>query len=771
MEEELKCPVCGSLFRDPVLLPCSHNVCLACARNITVQTPDDVGGEPPVQAARGGLGGGGGGTGSDYDYMDMDKMSLYSETDSGYGSYTPCQQLKSPNGVRVFPHAGHAGPPHPQRHCSLTCPLCHRSVSLDERGLRGFPRNRLLEAIVARYQQNRAASVTTACGKASVTTACGTGAVKCQLCDRNPADATVMCEQCDVYYCGACQQRCHPSRGPLAKHRLVPPPPHARAEGAVAAAACGGEAANAAKAAGNAQQPPPVAARKPATCVDHEAENFGMYCCSCRAPACTRCLEEGKHAKHDVRPLSVMWKQHKCQLSQALNGVSDKAKDAKEFLVLLKNMLQQIQENGVEFEACLVAQCDSLIEALTRQKAKLLTKVTKEKEYKLKVVRDQITHCTMKLRQTTGMMEFCLEVLKENDPSGFLQISDALIKRVTSSQDQWVKGALEPKVGADFDLSVSTDSLLQTILQLDFIQGKDVQEKPLLKNMQDADSGEAEMETEILGVESGPPVPAAPLLQLEKCCTRNNSVTLAWRVTLPVGSPIEGYILELDDGNGGQYREVYVGKETMCTVDGLHFNSSYNARVKAYNAVGVGPYSKTVVLKTSDVAFFTFDPTSAHRDIVLSNDNQTVSCNSYDDRVVLGTAAFSKGIHYWEVSVDRYDNHPDPAFGVARINTLKDMMLGKDDKAWAMYVDNNRSWFMHNNSHTNRAEGGITKGATVGVLLDLTKRTLTFYINQQQHGPTAFESLEGVFVPAVSLNRNVQVTLMTGLEVPKNSKQ
>lgn len=39
----------------------------------------------------------------------------------------------------------------------------------------------------------------------------------------------------------------------------------------------------------------------------------------------------------------------------------------------------------MEFEACLVAQCDSLIDALTRQKAKLLTKVTKEKECKLKV--------------------------------------------------------------------------------------------------------------------------------------------------------------------------------------------------------------------------------------------------------------------------------------------------------------------------------------------------------------------------------------------------
>ncbi|XP_053736569.1 E3 ubiquitin-protein ligase TRIM9 isoform X1 [Synchiropus splendidus] len=719
MEEELKCPVCGSLFREPLLLPCSHNICLACARNISVQTPDA---EAPAQTRA---------PGSDYDSLDPDKMSVYSETDSGYGSYTPCQ-LKSPNGVRVFP------PALGSRHCSLTCPLCHRSVSLDERGLRGFPRNRLLEAIVGRYRQSRAA--------ANPNSSSGASTPKCQLCDRGPADATLMCEQCDVFYCDACQRRCHPSRGPLAKHRLVPPPPPSPSAPL-----------------------PPAAARKPATCVEHDAESLSVFCCSCRAPVCVRCLEDGRHATHDVRPLPAMWKQHKVQLSQALNGVSDKAKDAKEFLVQLKNMLQQIQENGVEFEACLVAQCDSLIEALTRQKAKLMTKVTKEKEHKLKVVRDQITHCTMKLRQTTGMMEFCLEVLKENDPSGFLQISDALIKRVVSSQDQWVKGALQPKVGPDFDLTLNTDSLLQTILLLDFCQGKDGPDKPVVEDPA-ADGTEAQLEAESVEADSGPPVPAAPLLQLEKCCSGNNSATLAWRVTGSPTHPIEGYILELDDGNGGQYREVYVGKETLCTVDGLHFNSSYKARVKAYNAAGVGPYSKTVVLQTSDVAWFTFDPTSAHRDMVLTNENQTVSCNSYDDRVVLGTAAFSKGVHYWEVCIERYDNHPDPAFGVARINTVKDMMLGKDDKAWAMYVDNNRSWFMHNNSHTNRAEGGIAKGSTVGVLLDLTKHTLTFYINKVQHGPTAFENLDGVFLPAVSLNRNVQVTLLTGLEVPKNIK-
>ncbi|XP_066092099.1 tripartite motif-containing protein 67 isoform X2 [Saccopteryx bilineata] len=772
MEEELKCPVCGSLFREPIILPCSHNVCLPCARTIAVQTPDGEqhlpqpllhsrgpglpagGGAAPTLdhdtaagpagsggggSAAGGLGGGAGG-GGDH----ADKLSLYSETDSGYGSYTP--SLKSPNGVRVLPMVpappgssaaaarGAACSSLSSSSSSITCPQCHRSASLDHRGLRGFQRNRLLEAIVQRYQQGR--------GTVQGASAAPTVAI-CQLCDRTPPEpAATLCEQCDVLYCSACQLKCHPSRGPFAKHRLVQPPPPPPAPAETASASPG--AAQGAPSGGGCCKSPGgsgsgatggSAARKFPTCPEHEMENYSMYCVSCRTPVCYLCLEEDRHGKHEVKPLGAMWKQHKAQLSQALNGVSDKAKEAKEFLVQLKNILQQIQENGLDYEACLVAQCDALVDALTRQKAKLLTKVTKEREHKLKMVWDQINHCTLKLRQSTGLMEYCLEVIKENDPAGFLQISDALIKRVQVSQEQWVKGALEPKVSAEFNLSLDSEPLLQAIHQLDFIQMK---------------------------------LPPIPLLQLEKCCTRNNSVTLAWRMPPFTHSPVDGYILELDDGDGGQFREVYVGKETLCTIDGLHFNSTYNARVKAFNCSGVGPYSKTVVLQTSDVAWFTFDPNSGHRDIILSNDNQTATCSSYDDRVVLGTAAFSKGVHYWELHVDRYDNHPDPAFGVARASVVKDMMLGKDDKAWAMYVDNNRSWFMHCNSHTNRTEGGVCKGATVGVLLDLNKHTLTFFINGQQQGPTAFSHVDGVFMPALSLNRNVQVTLHTGLEVPTN---
>ncbi|XP_060132975.1 E3 ubiquitin-protein ligase TRIM9 isoform X18 [Zootoca vivipara] len=712
MEEELKCPVCGSFYREPLILPCSHNLCQACARNILVQTPEAD--SPQSRRASGS-----GGSASDYDYLDLDKMSLYSEADSGYGSYggfasaptTPCQ--KSPNGVRVFPPtvppAAHLPPasaatlaPVPRNSC-LTCPQCHRSLILDERGLRGFPKNRVLEGVIDRYQQSKAA------------------ALRCQLCEKAPKEATVMCEQCDVFYCDPCRLRCHPPRGPLAKHRLLPP-----AQGRVSRR---------------------LSPRKISTCTDHELENHSMYCVQCKVPVCYQCLEEGKHSSHEVKALGAMWKLHK-------------------------------------------------------------------------VVRDQISHCTVKLRQTTGLMEYCLEVIKENDPSGFLQISDALIRRVHLTEDQWGKGTLSPRMTTDFDLNLDSGPLLQTIHQLDFMQMK-----------------------------ASSPVPAPPILQLEECCTQNNSATLSWKQPPLSVVQVDGYILELDDGNGGQFREVYVGKETMCTVDGLHFNSTYSARVKAFNKTGVSPYSKMLVLQTSEdsepeeqaltfpvplerlqlrrsspfsstlnlqnsfpgrsyfelrssshqmslhsslqslnsagfeaqsgpfsqlvdikklvaVAWFSFDPNTAHSDVIFSNDNLTVTCNSYDDRVVLGKTGFSKGLHYWELSIDRYDNHPDPAFGVARMDVLKDVMLGKDDKAWAMYVDNNRSWFMHNNSHTNRTEGGITKGATVGILLDLTRRTLTFSINEDQQGPVAFENLEGVFFPAVSLNRNVQVTLHTGLPVP-----
>ena len=71
------------------------------------------------------------------------------------------------------------------------------------------------------------------------------------------------------------------------------------------------------------------------------------------------------------------------------------------------------------------------------------------------------------------------------------------------------------------------------------------------------------------------------------------------------------------------------------------------------------------------------EPSTAHPDIVFSNENMTVTTNSFDDRIVLGNVGFSRGVHYWEYVIDRYDNTPDPAFGIAHINVSRDRMLGK----------------------------------------------------------------------------------------------
>jgi len=76
------------------------------------------------------------------------------------------------------------------------------------------------------------------------------------------------------------------------------------------------------------------------------------------------------------------------------------------------------------------------------------------------------------------------------------------------------------------------------------------------------------------------------------------------------------------------------------------------------------------------VAWFSLDATTAHDDIILSNDNLTATCSSFQHRLVLASTGFSRGVHYWEVTVDRLENNTDPAIGIARFDACKDIMLG-----------------------------------------------------------------------------------------------
>ncbi|XP_002065564.3 E3 ubiquitin-protein ligase TRIM9 isoform X1 [Drosophila willistoni] len=734
MEDELRCPTCKQLYANPVLLPCFHALCLGCALDIQQPYTPGVGAGAPAIASAGGVAGppnthsanghhNGGvaghgssagnpanarhsshssaastassNTGSDSctsDQDQSDKVSIFSEADSGV--------VCCSNNSRPVSYAGSSATapvvaPPGAAFC-LTCPLCRKLIFFDDGGVRNLPTYRAMEAIVDRF--------------------CAREALRCQMCETDPPKvASLICEQCEIRYCDPCRELCHPARGPLAKHNLVKPR-------------------------GAAQQ-------RESVCGEHE-ETLSQYCLNCKIPACSSCIGEQRHHQHEVQSINVTCKAQKTELSHNLQQLSEKARSTTEFIQRLKGMSDKVTESCIEFERLVHAQCEALIQAIHDRREYLLEAIRMDKDTKIRILKDQQSNCTGKLQQTTGLIQFCIEALKETDSAAFLQVGSMLINRVTNTDMTWHQEVTNaaPRVSPIVDLTLDDAALVRAIDNLNFIQMKAVKD----------------------GDERCPAAPLTPTIIPSDCSAENNSVTVAWQP--PNHSFIEGYVLELDDGNGGEFREVYCGKETICTVDGLHFNSMYNARVKAFNSAGEGEYSELIGLQTAEVAWFTFDPVlsgGAGSGLNFSKNNATVSVEGWEHRVALGSVGFSRGIHYWEFTIDNYTADTDPAFGVARIDVARNKMLGKDEKSFAMYIDRQRSWFQHNSVHERRVEGGITTGSTIGVLLDLERHTLSFLVNEMPQGSVAFRDLYGVFYPAVSINRGVTLTMHTALDAPK----
>lgn len=81
-----------------------------------------------------------------------------------------------------------------------------------------------------------------------------------------------------------------------------------------------------------------------------------------------------------------------------------------------------LQENCEEFEAVVSAQCDALIEAIHNRRVQLLECIRQDKELRVRALKEQVTTCTSRLQQTTALLQFCIEALKETDSTAFLQV-------------------------------------------------------------------------------------------------------------------------------------------------------------------------------------------------------------------------------------------------------------------------------------------------------------------------------------------------------------
>ncbi|CAH8487776.1 unnamed protein product [Heterobilharzia americana] len=849
MDSELRCPSCRRFFQCPLLLPCGHSLCNLCATgallpasepsiaasitaalHLTANENFNPSSGPPQSSSSSSST-----TGSSIGcpsalhsqghaqitgctsviHSDSDQVSVVSESDSGVivssrpGSYVgrlPVVICSSTSGLNPSQTYSISSSSISQVSSGLICPICNHVVGLfDDKGLSHLPRNRALERIISKFigpdQQSQSQKANINLEPFLLNSNSDPinrpGGPLCQLCEEPniPSEgqttsgvnkteteeqnclATFWCEQCEIFYCTQCREKCHPARGPLNRHAL-----HSASQGV------------------------DIIRQKqrnqPTPCMSHLNVIPNLYCVNCHIPVCNECISSDNsqtfetHSKHEILPLLGVCKSRKTELSQSLQALSERARSASEHIQRLRSKSETVNRNLADSEKELIDQLNTLIAAIETKKQELTERLRDERSKRIHCLKDQITRVTSMLTKSTGLIQFCIEMLKESDPSAFLLVSQSLISRtqtnditgsllslaLSSSKDyshhspkkRSMKSTEEVAVKYSNTGSViggdSSPKFANKTTDLLGVNSVEAIRRAILNLGLEEDQNMKRSEYFQLINQKINDVPAAPVFLVEECISERNVITLVWQPTTSI--PVERYTLELDDGAGGNFRKVYRGVETMCTVEGLHFRSIYRARVKAHNQAGESQYSDRICLQTSDFTWFHLDIATAVPEILLTNGNRTVTSQLSEDRVILGSTGLSKGVHYWEFTVDRCDPGGQPAFGIARYDCNKEIMLGLDMKSWSIYFDYKRSWFLHNGEHFERTDGGIHAGSIVGIRLDCNRGSLSYYLNDQPHGPIAFTNLpSGIYYPAVSLSRAIQLTLHSGLEAPSESEE
>ena len=251
MESELKCPVCSKYYRKPLLLCCSHNLCSSCANNLQESADKFL---PEKEES---------------DFPELDKLSIVSETDSGVVCNSrPCSFVSTPSINNLSLSSVY----HVQG-CSygIKCPTCKKVTFLGEAGFQSLPRNRILDIIISKIDHEDKDECETQ---------------KCDLCENESTEATVMCEQCEIFYCDSCREICHPPRGPFVKHKLLNPEE--------------GKAYVKSK-----------RLQKDVKCTEHTEELLSLYCLTCKIPICATCHHDGPHINHDTQAVGAICKTQK----------------------------------------------------------------------------------------------------------------------------------------------------------------------------------------------------------------------------------------------------------------------------------------------------------------------------------------------------------------------------------------------------------------------------------------------------------------------------
>uniref|UniRef100_A0A665VMX5 Tripartite motif containing 46a n=1 Tax=Echeneis naucrates TaxID=173247 RepID=A0A665VMX5_ECHNA len=281
MEQELHCPVCDEMVKQPILLPCQHSVCLLCAAELLVQR-----GYPPPD-------------------LPPEQNSPASTPNTRSPRQTRKPTPRTPDRLeRVFKTVCGTYPGRRRRDAAtppmlFPCPSCQQDVELGEKGLTDCLRNLTLERIVERYRD---------------TISLGSIAIMCGFCKPPQSlEATKGCADCKSNFCNECFKLYHPWGTPRAQHEHILPT--------------------------NSFRP------KVLTCAEHDQERLQWYCRNCQRLLCPLCKLRRVHHGHKVLPIAQAYQALKDKMTKEVNFILANQETIKSQITQLEAAIKQMEVN------------------------------------------------------------------------------------------------------------------------------------------------------------------------------------------------------------------------------------------------------------------------------------------------------------------------------------------------------------------------------------------------------------------------------------------
>ncbi|NWH82671.1 TRI36 ligase, partial [Piaya cayana] len=559
IERELICPACKELFTHPLILPCQHNICHKCMKEILFAFEDsfgDGGSESSNQSS----------PRIKISSASVDRIDRTSRSGIKRNSLTPRSTL--------FP-----------------CPGCQRDIDLGERGMNGLFRNFTLETIVERYRQAARAAI----------------AILCDFCKPPPQESTKSCLDCSASYCNECFKIHHPWGTVKAQHEYVGPTTNFRP--------------------------------KILMCPEHEMERVNMYCEICRRPVCHLCKLGGCHANHRVTTMNSAYKTLKEKLTKDIDYLISKESQVKAHITQLDLLLKETECNSERAKEEASQSFEKLFHVLEEKKTAAVMAIEASKNLRLEKLQTQIEEY-QGLLENNGLVGYAQEVLKETDPSCFVQTAKQLHVRIQKATESLK--SFQPAAAATFEDFVVDITKQEEILDvLSFISN---------------------------GIE-------IPEINEERSKMYNKAL-ISWEC--PGKTDLaDTYVLKYQKLNREEdfvtWEEVKVcGKSKVIT--GLDVDSSYVFRVQGVKGSVCSPWSREVVLRMppAPVFSFLFDDKCGYNSehlllnprrtsvesragfpLLLGSERMQVGCYITLDYII-GDTGIAKGKHFWAFRVEAY---------------------------------------------------------------------------------------------------------------------